>query len=318
MAEFLYLGIDGGQSGTTALIANETGLVIGAGRAGPCNHTGIADRRAKFLRAISESLEQAAAGAGLDPGALSFQAACLGFSGGAADKEQYSRELIRSTKFKITHDAEIALAGATGGQPGIIVIAGTGSIAFGRNTGGALARAGGWGYVLGDEGGAFDLIRRALRAALQFEEHWGPSTVLHKTLLETTASPSADALMRRFYAGGIAREALASLAPLIDQAAESGDQIAREILEGAAADLARYARGAFTQLFTAADSAAISYVGGVFRSPRLLAAFSREIQSSLGRAVQPPLFIPAAGALIEAFRLDGIEAALRGVPASGK
>jgi N-acetylglucosamine kinase-like BadF-type ATPase len=167
-----YLGIDGGQSGTTALIANETGQVIGLGRSGPCNHTGAAERRAKFFRAISESLAQAASGARLDPAALAFQAACLGFSGGAEDKEKYSRELIRSAKYKITHDAEIALAGATGGKPGIIVIAGTGSIAFGRNESGATARAGGWGYVFGDGGGAFDLMRRGRGAAGRKRGAW--------------------------------------------------------------------------------------------------------------------------------------------------
>lgn len=316
--ERLYLGIDGGQSGTTALIANETGQVIGIGRSGPCNHTGAAERRAKFFRAISESLAEAAAGAGLDAAGIAFQAACLGFSGGAADKEEYSRELIRSAKYKITHDAEIALAGATGGKPGIIVIAGTGSIAFGRNESGATARAGGWGYVLGDEGGAFDLMRRALRAALQFEEHWGPPTALHATLLKATASASADTLMRRFYAGELPREKLASFAPLVDRAAEAGDAVAREIVNNAGAELAHYARGVYTQLFAEHDSPAVSYVGGVFRSARLLAAFSQCIRESLGCMVYPPQFIPAAGALLEAFRLDSIEPVLRGAPESGK
>lgn len=313
-----YLGIDGGQSGTTALIANESGAVVGVGRSGPCNHTGAADRRAKFFRAVSESLAEAAARAGLDAATLAFQAACLGFSGGAADKEQYSRELIRSAKFKITHDAEIALAGATGGKPGIIVIAGTGSIAFGRNQAGAMARAGGWGYILGDEGGAFDLMRRALRAALQFEEHWGPPTSLHAALLEEAASASADMLMRRFYAGEFPREQLASFAPVVDQAAEAGDRVADGILKDAGTDLARYARGVYTQLFAEGDCPAISYVGGVFRSARLLATFTQQIRGFLGCSVQPPLFIPAAGALLEAFRLDGIEPVLRGVPESGK
>ncbi len=65
-----------------------------------------------------------------------FASACLGFSGGAEDKEAYARELIRSSKYKITHDAEIALSGATAGEPGIIIIAGTGSMAFGRNAAG--------------------------------------------------------------------------------------------------------------------------------------------------------------------------------------
>ena len=92
------------------------------------------------------------------------------------DKEAFVKELIASDKYKLTHDAEIALIGATAGQPGIIVIAGTGSIAFGRNAQMQTARAGGWGYIFGDEGGGFDIAKNALRRALQFEEGWGPAT----------------------------------------------------------------------------------------------------------------------------------------------
>src|SRR5579875_2257112 len=117
-----YLGIDGGQSSTTALIASETGRVLGGGRGGPCNHVGAAEGRAKFFSAVGSCLEQACREAHIEPG-IAFAAACLGVSGGAEDKAGYARELIRSAKFHITHDAEIALLGATGGEPGVIVIA---------------------------------------------------------------------------------------------------------------------------------------------------------------------------------------------------
>src|SRR5438270_3766179 len=123
----LYLGIDGGQSSTTALIADETGRVLGVGRGGPCNHAHGPEGRAKFFGAISACLSEAFSKAGLQQDGVTFAAACLGFSGGAADKEAYSGELIRSAKYRITHDAEIALLGATASAPGIIVIAGTGS-----------------------------------------------------------------------------------------------------------------------------------------------------------------------------------------------
>ena len=126
MPSRLYLGVDGGQTGTVALIADESGRVIGRGSGGPCNHVGAAEGRAKFVGAVGQCLKEACRIAGLDEETVSFSAACLGLSGGAEDKELYARELIRSSKFKFTHDAEIALAGATGGEPGIIVIAGTG------------------------------------------------------------------------------------------------------------------------------------------------------------------------------------------------
>ena len=82
-------------------------------------------------------------------------------------------ELLSAVHLSVSHDALIAYVGACGGEPGVVVIAGTGSIAFGRGSDGREARAGGWGYVFGDEGGAFDIVRQALRAALRFEEGWG-------------------------------------------------------------------------------------------------------------------------------------------------
>jgi glucosamine kinase len=314
----LYLGVDGGQSGTTSLIASESGQVIGTGRAGPCNHTRAPDRRERFTKAITASVNQAAAMAGIDPRELQFEAVCLGLSGGTEDKEQFARELIRSRHYKFTHDAEIALSGATAGRPGVVVIAGTGSIAFGRNERSETARAGGWGYVFGDEGGAFDIAREALRAALRFEEGWGEPTRLRAALLEISGAPSADALVHSFYAGEFPREAMAKCAPAVDRAATEGDSIAQTILARAGAALAGYARAVYSRLFPGEPRGVMSYAGGVFRSAQVLRAFSSSIGESPGCDVVPPRFIPAAGALIEAFRIDGRDAELSGVPQTEK
>ena len=193
-----FLGVDGGQSSTTALIGDQTGRILGAGRAGPCNHVSAEESKAKFIAAINECVQAACAQAGLS-GSPRFAAACLGFSGGPADKEAILREIISSDQTIVTDDALIALSGATAGQPGIIAIAGTGSIAFGRSAAGQTARAGGWGYIFGDEGGAFDIVRQALRAALRFEEGWGPSTALRPALLGASGARDANDLLHRFY-----------------------------------------------------------------------------------------------------------------------
>src|SRR3954454_8484320 len=197
----LYLGVDGGQTSTVALIADQTGKVVGCGKGGPCNHVGPAEGRARFFSAVGDSLGQACTQAGVNREDVTFSSACLGFSGGPQDKEAYIRELIRSEHYRITHDAEIALEGATQGLPGIIVIAGTGSMAFGRNGEGEWSRAGGWGYAFGDEGGAFYLARQVLRAALAFEEGWGPPSKLYRKLLNAAEAKTADQILRRFYAG---------------------------------------------------------------------------------------------------------------------
>ncbi|MEN6600870.1 MAG: ATPase, partial [Bryobacteraceae bacterium] len=87
MSEF-YLGVDGGQSSTTALIGDREGRVAGSGRGGPCNHVGAAQGHEKFVRTIGDCVSAAARDAGQDPGRIEFASACLGFSGGPADKEE--------------------------------------------------------------------------------------------------------------------------------------------------------------------------------------------------------------------------------------
>src|SRR5690349_20604948 len=244
----LYLGIDGGQSSTTALIGDEAGRVLGIGRAGPCNHAAAGAGRRKFIAAMTESLSQASQSAGLT-GRASFQAACLGLSGGPDDKDALAREIIPAERYLITHDAHIALAGATGGEPGIIVIAGTGSIAFGRNADGATARAGGWGYIFGDEGSAFDLIRQAMRAVLRNEEGWGPPTGLRATLLGASGARDGNQLLHWLYADEYPRDRVAGWARLVDQAARSGDAVAGEIARAAAQAVATRAAAVRRQIF---------------------------------------------------------------------
>jgi N-acetylglucosamine kinase-like BadF-type ATPase len=311
----LYLGIDGGQSSTTALIADETGRVIGRGRGGPCNHVSTSEGRAKFRSAVGKCLEQAYQEAKLEASSITFAAVCFGFSGGAEDKDAYARELIRSNRYKITHDAEIALAGATAGEPGIVIIAGTGSIAFGRNARGETGRAGGWGYIFGDEGGAFDLSRRALRATLQYEEGWGPETVLRQLLLEATGAATGDELLHRFY-GSFDRSYIASLAVLVTQAAEHGDAVAIDLFQQAAEKLAWFVEGVYRILFYHGEVVPIAYVGGVFQSSTLREQLAISVEESIACKLAAPQLSPAAGALLEALRLDGNHRQLVGSPAA--
>jgi N-acetylglucosamine kinase-like BadF-type ATPase len=298
----LYLGIDGGQSSTTALIAGEDGRVLGEGRAGPCNHVEEAGRRAKFFAAVGDSVREAARQAGVPE---RFTAVCAGFSGGAADKDALTRQLIQAEHYWITHDARIALTGATAGGPGIIVIAGTGAIAYGVNAAQREARAGGWGYIFGDEGGAFDLVRQALRAALQYEEGWGPPTALHAILLEATGAASANELLHRCYTAELPREAVAALGPEVDRAAAMGDAVAAALLDQAARALATLATAVQRQLFGEGASCAIHYSGGVFSSERVLTRFRMLCELSGEARVLPPRLSPAQGALIEARRIAG-------------
>jgi N-acetylglucosamine kinase-like BadF-type ATPase len=310
----LFLGVDGGQSSTTALIGNETGRVLGWGTGGPCNHVGKAEGHARFIRALDECVGQACERAGLDREAVAFRAACFGMSGGPEDKAAIIHETLRIGTLVTTTDALIALAGATAGEPGIITIAGTGSIAFGRNAAGREMRAGGWGYVFGDEGSGFDICRQALRAALRQEEGWGPATALHAMLLAATASRSANEVLHRFYTDEWPRSRVASLAGLVDTAASEGDAVARAILSASAQQLAALAGSVRQALWGAGETAAVAYIGGVFRSAILLERFRTLMELGEGNRCGPPIYGPAAGALLEAYRAAGLHPALADVP----
>jgi N-acetylglucosamine kinase-like BadF-type ATPase len=298
----LFLGVDGGQSSTTALIGNEHGHILGRGVGGPCNHATAAEGRAKLERAVSASLAAACAKAQLNPATVHFAAACFGMSGGPDDKQSILAALLRADRLIVTHDAAIALSGATATGQGIVTIAGTGSIAFARNAAGQTARAGGWGYVFGDEGGAFDIVRQSVRAALRMEEGWGPPTALREALLRATAQPTANHVLHLFYTPEWPRSRVASLASVVDAVAADGDSVALRVLENAAQELALLAASVRAQLWKPGDAVDVAYIGGVFAGPRLLERYRTLVELEAGNRCAEPLHGPAEGALLEAIR----------------
>jgi N-acetylglucosamine kinase-like BadF-type ATPase len=307
----LFLGVDGGQSSTTALIGDESGQILGKGVGGPCNHAETQEGRARLERAVAGCLATACAQAGLDPAAVHFEAACFGMSGGPHDKQAILAAMLRADRLIVTTDAVIALAGATESGEGVITIAGTGSMAFGRNPQGRTARAGGWGYVYGDEGGAFDLVRQALRAALRMEEGWGPATDLRRRILEATDSADAGQALHRFYSDAWPRERQAKLARLVHEAAGEGDPIAAAILGQAAAQLAGFAAAVRSQLWKPGEAITVAYIGGVFQSGAVREKFCALVESEAGTRCGPPRRGPDAGALLEAYRSAELNVQLR-------
>jgi N-acetylglucosamine kinase-like BadF-type ATPase len=226
--------------------------------------------------------------------------------------------MFRAAKRLVTHDAYIALCGAHAGAPGIITIAGTGSISFGRGADGRLMRAGGWGYVFGDEGGGFDLTRQALRAALRSDEGWGPPTALRDALIKETGAKDANDLMHMFYGGKLTRPRMAAMSRLVDETALAGDVIAYGILSEAAQQLAGITLAVRKRTFAAKECAPVAYIGGAFNSARLLERFRTLLERDGLASVAPPKRGPAAGALLEAYRMAGITAELSGLPEAEK
>jgi N-acetylglucosamine kinase-like BadF-type ATPase len=307
-----FLGVDGGATSTTCVVATEEGMVLGVGYGGPSNHILAPGGRDRARAALAEALDQATGQ--LSPRPTEFRAAHLGMTGINRDTPQaralldVARELLSAQTIGVSNDAEVALAGALACRPGVVLIAGTGSVAFGRDGTGKDARAGGWGYLFGDEGSAFALGRDGVRAALAARDGTGPPTAL-VDLLPKAAGMDLQDIPLAFYEGRLGRPHIAALAPAVTLAAAEGDHVARKLVEEAAEALARLATAVIGRLTWPEATMAVATVGGVFRAgPVVLAPLRRALSAQAGGAILvPPRFAPALGAVLLAFQLAGVE-----------
>jgi N-acetylglucosamine kinase-like BadF-type ATPase len=232
--ERLYLGIDGGGTKTRAMVVDAAGIERGSATTGSSNYKVAGIELA--IHHLREAAEQAGRAAGhTGP----YAAAWLGLAGldGGADLALLTPHLRDLALYvRLTNDAELLLA-ALPDQVGVALIAGTGSIAVGRDAAGMTARAGGWGHLLGDEGSGYTLGQQALIAALRAADGRGPATLLLDRILHEWDAANAEELADRVYREEN-RGAIAHLAPLTLQAAGEGDPVARRIVRRGAAELA--------------------------------------------------------------------------------
>jgi N-acetylmuramic acid 6-phosphate etherase len=262
VAEDLVLGIDGGGSTTVALLATAT-EVIGRGEAGPSNMQAVGVTRA--FKAIEDAIAAAFAEAGRSPATV--RAAVLGLAGADRPQEQ---TLVRSwaeryglaRQVDAVNDAQLLLAAGTPDGWGIALVAGTGSIAFGRTPQGKTGRAGGWGFLLGDEGSAYALVINALQEVAHAADGRGPPTVLTEKLLAALGGERPMDLIPAVYRGGWDRTALASLAPLVLDAAEQGDGVSGRIVAQGAHQLALTVAAAAMRLELPPDRLPLAITGG--------------------------------------------------------
>ncbi|MGE0886103.1 MAG: N-acetylglucosamine kinase [Blastocatellales bacterium] len=302
----LFLGIDGGQSHTSALVADFRGRILGRGNAGASNHTREPGGRERLITAVNKSVGEALYSAGLSGdksvGDVKFASAHLAMTGEPEDKVDIVCGLLRAECLVVAHDAPGALAGALAGEEGIVVLAGTGSVACGATKKGAFARIGGHGYMFGDEGSGFAIAREALAGELMIEDLGGEGE-LKRSMLAHFKRPNLKTIAEDFYAGIISRERLASFATQVAKLAEREDGMARGLLDKAAFDLARMAMRMVRRLGMSRKPVRISYGGGMFKSRRLLTRFNAEITVELPKArVVAPRFGPEIGALLLAYR----------------
>jgi N-acetylglucosamine kinase-like BadF-type ATPase len=293
------VGVDGGGTKTEAVIMDAHQRVIGEGLAGPSNplRVGIAGA----VTAVREAIDSACAMAKLRRNDL--VAAQIGLAGA---RRRELRERMRETltplgigDVEVVTDADIALYGATDGAPGLVVIAGTGSICCGINARRKRSCAGGWGPVAGDEGGGAWLARRALRAIAYAFDGRGPKTLLTELAVAYFHVTSADDLTTAIYAPTITNERLAGFGRDVVDAAKRRDQVALQIVADGGAELGRAAVAVIRQLQMERERFQVAYVGGVFRAAGdlMLDPLRAEVSRIAARAYfEPPHFAPAVAA----------------------
>jgi N-acetylglucosamine kinase-like BadF-type ATPase len=287
------IGVDAGGTKTVGLVADESGAILGEARAGGANLVVVGELGVE--KALYEVLE------GLDLPAPAT-AICLGIAGvdRAGDQEVIhgvlSRLGFRRSSVRIVNDAHVALVGGAPEGIGIVVVAGTGSMAYGVDAGGRTARAGGWGHLLGDEGSAFWLGHAAVRQGVRAADGRGPDTTLYERICREVGVEDPSGLVKWFYDQEHSRARVARLAAVVQQAADEGDEAARGLLDQAAQHLARAARAVSKQLeFEAPYSLVLS--GGVFRAcPSLCPRVEASLDLPLARVVRLEAE-PATGAV---------------------
>jgi len=265
----LYLGVDGGGSKTVACVADGTGRVRGAGRAGGSNFQVVGEDCA--AEAIRLAIERALAGAGAPPEAI--VAAGFGLCGAdrAADFDTCRRFLARvspSRELTLTNDTTIALRAGTTDGVGIGLVAGTGANQIGVNRRGILHKVGGLSRILGDSGGALDLGEQAIAAAMRGLDGRGMPTALHERIVERLGLAHLEDIIEFYFVGTHEIFDPACLAPLVFETAAAGDSVAIRLVTEAGREAARCANVILERLFEPSEAVPIVLGGSLWQRGR--------------------------------------------------
>lgn len=292
------IGIDAGGTKTVGLLADESGEVLAEARGGGANlHVHGELGVEKMLFRIMTALEPPA----------QVVAMCVGMAGvDRPDDRGVVLEILRRLGVRqsvlVVHDAAIALVAGAPERVGIVVVSGTGSIAYGADSGGTTARSGGWGYLLADEGSAFWFGQEALRRCVRATDGRGEPTALVAKVEERLAIEIPSGLVAWVYDVAQFRYRVAELAPLVQEAADAGDVTAEALLDEGADHLALAVRAVARRL-DFADPFPVLLAGGGFRAcPSLQRRVEQRLDLPLAR-VTPLAVPPARGAVTMALDL---------------
>ena len=294
---FYVLGIDAGGTKTVCHLADEEGTLIAEARAGGANLQAAGELHVE--KVLHDVMEEAIGDRDIVPVAI-----CLGIAG--VDRPEDSalvRGLMRRIGYKartlVVNDALVALEAGAPGAPGVVIISGTGSIAYGRNSNNEGARAGGWGHVLGDEGSGYWIGRSALRAVLREADRRGPRTILTPLLLQHFGVTEPQNLIHEVYQGKLRPSAISALAQCVQAAFSGGDEAATGILRAAADELQAFGVSVARRLELDREPFVFILGGGIFRAvPWLREELLRRLPLAFPTATAQVLDRePAAGAV---------------------
>lgn len=300
-----FLGVDGGGSKTAALLTDESGEPLGRGIAAGSNHlrVGIDTATRNIERAVNVALVEA----GIAHKQIEY--AYCGIAG--SDHPEHHDRVVESLRvffprgnFIVDTDARIALTGAVGFGAGVVIIAGTGSVAFGRNSAGEEARAGGWGPIIGDEGSGYAIAKQGLAAVLRAHDGRGEPTSMTQLLCSEYELCNPADLPRLVYATTTKSGDIARFGKLVVEAAQKGDGVALDILQDAGHELGECVLAVVRKLKLQQQDFPVAYVGGVFKAGDLLLEPMRRtiaVEAAQSR-LAPPERSPVEGAAQMAIR----------------
>lgn len=300
-----FIGVDGGASKTAALVTDADGQALGRGLAGGSNHLRIG------LEEATRNVERAINAALVESGIAIRQVehAYCGIAG--ADHPLHRAKVVEALSvffprgnFTVDSDARIALTAAVGFGHGVVIIAGTGSVAFGRNEAAREARAGGWGPTLGDEGSGYWIARKGLSAIVRSFDGRGPATKMTDLLCDEFEMCRPEDLPRFVYAATTHADDIARYGRLAMEAAGDGDPVAKGILDTAGCELGDCVVAVARRLQMLESPFPVAYVGGAFKAGEtLLAPMRTRIAEFAPQAVvRPPERTPTEGAALMAIR----------------
>lgn len=304
----LFLGVDGGQSHTEAVVADESGRILGRGFGGPSNHAEQPGGRERLRSAVASSVGEALQNASLSAIENTvFYSAHFGMTGGADFKEEIIAQSVQAGRLAVGHDGPTALFGSTAGRPGIVVIAGTGSVVYGENAGGETAKIGGLGYLFSDEGSGFWLAAQVIRLAIKEQDGIVSPSGLEQLVVKFFGRSSVRDVTNDFYNSKISRDDLAAFAKQAQRAALDGNLAIREQIMFGAGVLVNSVRVAAERLNFNSEFP-VAHAGGMFRGEVMRSCFAELLQKEIPDATfTDPVFGPAIGALLLAFRRAGID-----------